>query len=257
MESLENTLKKVNEVRTKGVIVLTEGVYGMTGDLAKLKDICALKDRYEARLFIDDAHGLGVMGENGRGTAEYWGVQDKVDIYFGTFAKAFAAIGGFSAASKDVVEWIRYNARTQVFAKSLPMVYVKSLQKTLHLVKDEHWRRKQLFNIAQKLSDGLKNLGFFVGNVKSPIVSVYIPEGKTETAMEWMHFLREKGIFVTAVSYPVIPRGFVMFRIIPTASHTDEDVVVTLAAFESLKKEKNLQLVADKEAMAKIYGDAE
>ena len=104
---------------------MTEGVYGMTGDLAKLDEICELKDKYEARLFIDDAHGVGVMGKTGRGTSEYFGVQDKVDIYFGTFAKAFASIGGFSAANKDVVEWIRYNSRTQVFAKSLPMIYVR------------------------------------------------------------------------------------------------------------------------------------
>ncbi len=148
-------------------MILTEGVYGMTGDLAKLRELCELKERYEARLFIDDAHGFGVMGEHGRGTAEYWGVQDKVDIFFATFAKAFASIGGFSAASKEVVEWIRYNARTQVFAKSLPMIYVRGLRKTLDLVINGGDRRKKLFDITRKLS-GVCGIWAFSSETSSP-----------------------------------------------------------------------------------------
>jgi glycine C-acetyltransferase len=214
MDSLEKILKQVNEKRKGGVLVLTEGVYGMTGDLAKLDEICALKDKYEARLFVDDAHGVGVMGKNGVGTGEYFGVQDKIDIYFGTFAKAFASIGGFSAADKPVTEWIRYNSRTQVFAKSLPMIYVKSLQKTLELVRNGADRRKKLFHISDKLSEGLKALGFYVGDVKSPIIPVFVPGGDPKIGMEWILFLRNKGIFTTAVMYPVIPKNFVEFRML-------------------------------------------
>lgn len=257
MDSLERLLKTVNKDRKGGVLVLTEGVYGMTGDLAKLDEICELKDKYEARLFIDDAHGVGVMGENGRGTAEYFGVQDKVDIYFGTFAKAFASIGGFSAANKDVVEWIRYNSRTQVFAKSLPMVYVKSLQKTLELVKDGASRRAQLFDIASKLSKGLKEIGFYVGDVRSPIIPVFVPGGDPKTGMEWIMYLRNKGIFSTAVMYPVIPKGFVEFRIIPTADHTDEDVAKTLEAFKSLRDDMKMDLNLDPKEITRLYGAKE
>ncbi|MFA0816489.1 MAG: aminotransferase class I/II-fold pyridoxal phosphate-dependent enzyme [Anaerofustis sp.] len=255
MDSLEKTLKSVNETRKGGVLILTEGVYGMTGDLANLKDIAEIKDRYDARLFVDDAHGFGVMGEHGRGTGEYAGVQDKIDLYFATFAKAFASIGGMTAASKDVVEWIRYNARTQVFAKSLPMVYVKALQKTLQIVEDESERRTRLFDISHKLSEGLRELGFFVGDVKSPIVPVFIPEGKLSTAMEWISYLRDKGIFVTGVSYPVIPRGYIMFRMVPTASHDEADVARTVEAFRCLREDKHLDLSAYDNELMRLYKD--
>ncbi len=257
MNHLESVLQRVNENRKAGVLILTEGVYGMTGDLANLKDITALKNKYDARLFIDDAHGVGVMGATGQGTGEHFGVQDQVDIYFATFAKTFASIGGFSASSKDVVEWIRYNARTQVFAKSLPMIYVRSLKKTLELVRTGHDRRKQLFHVAKKLSDGLTELGFYVGKVGSPIVPVFIPGGDPRTAMEWIHYLREKGIFVTGVTYPVIPRGFVLFRMIPTASHDDADVERTIAAFKSLREDRNLTLSADSSEIARLYGGSD
>ena len=257
MNNLESVLKSVNTNRKAGVMIITEGVYGMTGDLAKLKDICELKERYDARLFIDDAHGVGVMGKDGRGTGEHFGVQDKIDVFFGTFAKAFASIGGFSSSSKDVVEWIRYNARSQVFAKSLPMVYIKSLIKTLELVRNGHERRKKMFDIAAKLSKGLKELGYYVGKVESPIVPVIIPDGTNNTAMEWIRYLREKGIFVSAVVYPVIPRGFAMFRMIPTASHNDEDVAMTVAAFKDLRDDKNLTLTVQADEIARLYGGSE
>lgn len=257
MDSLEKILKQVNENRKGGVLVLTEGVYGMTGDLAKLDEICALKDKYEARLFVDDAHGVGVMGKNGVGTGEYFGVQDKIDIYFGTFAKAFASIGGFSAADKPVTEWIRYNSRTQVFAKSLPMIYVKSLQKTLELVRNGADRRKKLFHISDKLSEGLKALGFYVGDVKSPIIPVFVPGGDPKIGMEWILFLRNKGIFTTAVMYPVIPKNFVEFRIIPTADHTDEDVEKTLEAFKCLRDEMKMDLNLDPKDIRRLYGEEE
>ena len=257
LSSLEKRLKSSREKTKGGILILTEGVYGMTGDLARLDGISALKDQYGARLFVDDAHGVGVMGPNGRGTAEYFGVQDKIDLYFGTFAKAFASIGGYTAATEEVVEWIRYNARTQVFAKSLPMIYVKALQKTLELVQNGSDRRERLFDISKKLSAGLRELGYYVGDVKSPLVPVFIPEGSAATAMEWITYLRNKGIFVTGVTYPVIPKNYIMFRIVPTASHNDEDVARTIEAFKNLRDDRNIPLNYDIEAISTIYGDAE
>jgi glycine C-acetyltransferase len=257
LSSLEKRLQSAREKTKGGVLILTEGVYGMTGDLARLDGISALKDRYGARLFVDDAHGVGVMGPNGRGTAEYFGVQDRIDLYFGTFAKAFASIGGYTAAKEEVVEWIRYNARTQVFAKSLPMIYVKALQKTLELVRGGSDRRERLFDISRKLSAGLRELGYYVGDVRSPLVPVFIPEGSAAIAMEWITYLRNKGIFVTGVTYPVIPKNYIMFRMVPTASHTDEDVARTIEAFKSLRDDRNIPLNYDIAAISTIYGDAE
>jgi glycine C-acetyltransferase len=255
MESLENLLKDINKTRKRGVLVITEGVYGMTGDLARLDAICALKDRYGARLMIDDAHGFGVMGPSGRGTAEHFGVADEVDIYFGTFAKAFASIGGVSAAPSEVIEWIRYNARTQVFAKALPMVYVKSLQKTLELVRDGQKRRERLFEVSRRLASGLRELGFYVGKVESPIVPVFTPGGgDPRVAMDWIRFLRDQSVFVTGVMYPVIPKNYVEFRMVPTASHQDEDIELTLEAFRKLRDEKKLDLSIDWSGIEKLYG---
>ena len=260
MESLETVLKRVNRDRKGGVMILTEGVYGMTGDLAKLKEITELKERYDARLYIDDAHGCGTMGAEGRGTADHFGVQDKVDIYFGTFAKAFAAIGGFSATTKPVRDWIMYNARTQVFAKSLPMVYVKSLGKTLELVRSGEANRQKMWEISNGLKSGLRELGYYVGPGESPICSVFVPIGTEETAavgMRLVSYLRERGIFVTAITYPVIPLGLLMFRVIPTASHTEEDVTTTVAKFKEMRDEMNLTLDMtgeDQKKVRKVFG---
>jgi glycine C-acetyltransferase len=254
MDSLEKTLRQVNEVRKKGALLLTEGVYGMTGDTAKLDSICELNDKYEARLFIDDAHGFGVMGKTGGGMGEYMGVQDQIDIYLGTFAKAFASIGGFSASRGDVVEWIHYNARTQVFAKSLPMVYVKSLQKTLEFVRNGDARRARLFQVSRKLADGLRQLGFYIRKVESPIVPVFVPGGDPVVAMEWISYLREKGVFVSGVAYPVIPKKCIMFRMVPTASHNDTDIETTVEAFKNLRDDKKLDLDIDWSVVEKLYG---
>lgn len=261
MNSLEIVLKRVNRDRKGGVLIVTEGTYGMTGDLAKLKEICELKDRYDARLFIDDAHGIGVMGEMGRGTADFLGVQDKIDIYFGTFAKAFASIGGFSASSKEVVEWIQYNARTQVFAKSLPMVYVLSLKKALEKVQNGEENRKKMWENSRKLKQGLKELGYYIGPGESPICAVFAPIGENainEVGTTMVRYLREKGIFVTGVVYPVIPLGLCMFRMIPTTAHNDEEIERTVAAFRSMRDDINLDLNMsdkDKTNIGKIYVD--
>ena len=224
----------------------------MTGDLAKLDEICALKEKYNARIFVDDAHGVGVVGDKGRGAADFFGVQDKVDLYFGTFAKAFASIGGFTAGDTDVIQWIRYNARTQIFAKSLPMIYVKSLEKTLELVINGDDRRKKCFENSRKLADGLRDLGYFIAKVDSPIVPVFLPEGE-EMATTMMAYLRERGVFISAVVYPVIPRGLALIRMIPTAAHTDEQINTTIEKFKEMRDELKLHLNMDPKVVHRIY----
>ncbi len=239
---------------------MTEGVYGMTGDLATLKEITDLARKYDARLYIDDAHGWGTMGSQGRGTADHFGVQDEVDIYFGTFAKSFASIGGFSASTKSVTEWITYNARTQVFAKSLPMVYVQTLRKTFDLVKNGDDRRDRMWKISNSLKNGLRDLGFYVGPGEAPICSVFVPLG--EHSMEHVGartagFLRQNGVFVTAIAYPVIPLGLLMFRMIPTAAHTEEDVAETLRVFREMRDKLGLRLTMTEDEdkkIRKVYG---
>ncbi len=246
MNDLEKQLKQVNDKRKGGVLVVTEGVFGMEGDLADLPGICALKDKYDARLFVDDAHGFGVMGETGQGTASYYGVQDKIDIYFGTFAKAFASIGGMAAGEKRVCEWILYNARTQIFAKSLPMVYVESLHKTLEIIRTDNKRREKMWGVSRKLKNGLLELGFKVGDVRSPITPVYVPVGNINLGAMILMKLRSLGVFVTGVVYPVVPKGIVLFRMIPTAAHSDEDIEKTLFAFRKVRDDMKLDLETKK-----------
>ncbi len=260
MDNLEQVLKRINRDRKGGVLIMTEGVYGMTGDLATLKEITDLARKYDARLYIDDAHGWGTMGSQGRGTADHFGVQDEVDIYFGTFAKSFASIGGFSASTKSVTEWITYNARTQVFAKSLPMVYVQTLRKTFDLVKNGDDRRDRMWKISNSLKNGLRDLGFYVGPGEAPICSVFVPLG--EHSMEHVGartagFLRQNGVFVTAIAYPVIPLGLLMFRMIPTAAHTEEDVAETLRVFREMRDKLGLRLTMTEDEdkkIRKVYG---
>jgi glycine C-acetyltransferase len=262
MESLETVLKKVNRERKGGVLIVTEGVYGMTGDVAKLREIVELKERYNARLFIDDAHGWGVMGEMGRGSADFLGVQDGVDVYFGTFAKSFAAIGGFSAASKKVVDWISYNARTQVFAKSLPMIYVKALDTTLDLVTAADDRRARMWENSNMLKSGISDLGYFVGPGESPICAVFAPLHDKDVftvGKQLIRYFRDRGVFVTAVTYPVVPMGLVMFRMIPTAEHSQEEVARTVEVFRELRDESDFDIRLgddDVRSIRKVYGQA-
>ena len=255
MNSLESHLKHVNKDRKGGVMIVTEGVFGMRGDIADLPAICALKDKYDARIYIDDAHGFGVMGEKGRGSGEYFGVHDKLDIYFGTFAKAFAAIGGVTATTKPVAEWIRYNARTQVFAKSLPMIYVQVLSKTLDMIANDQTRRKKMWDNAAKIKAGIRDLGYEVGEVPSPLCAVYVPAGDVPLGMAIIKSLRDMGIFVTGVIYPVVPKGILLFRMVPTASHTDEDILRTVAAFKKVRDDLKLNLGATKTMMSQETGD--
>jgi glycine C-acetyltransferase len=239
LSNLETILKQANKNRKGGILIVTEGVYGMRGDLADLKGICALKDEYGARLYVDDAHGFGVMGENGKGLGEHLGVQDSIDLYFGTFAKAFAAIGGVTAGPPEVIEWIRYNARTNVFAKALPMVYVAAVKKSLEIIRERGAEmRERMWSVAKRLQNGLVELGFDIGDTQSPITPVYVPAGDQTIGRSMISFLRENyGVFVSAVSYPVVPMGVLLFRMIPTASHTDEDVDRTIEAFHHMRDE--------------------
>lgn len=262
MESLESVLKKVNRERKGGVLIVTEGVYGMTGDIAKLRQIVELKDRYDARLFIDDAHGWGVMGEQGRGSADYAGVQDGVDIYFGTFAKSFAAIGGFSASTKSAIDWISYNARTQVFAKSLPMVYVQALDTTLDLVASADDKRQRMWNNSNMLKQKISELGYFVGPGESPICAVFAPlhdQDVVTVGKQLIRYFRERGVFVTAVTYPVVPMGLVMFRMIPTADHSEQEIDQTVEVFRQLRDESDFDIRLgddDVKSIRKVYGQA-
>ena len=250
LDDLERHLKAVRgggeggaAAKSGGILILTEGVYGMRGDLADLPGICALKERYGARLFVDDAHGFGVMGPNGRGAGEHLGVQDRIDLYFGTFAKAFAAIGGVTAGPEAAVRWVLYNARTNVFAKSLPLVYVAAVQATLGEIERRPELRQRMWAAARRLQKGLVDLGYDIGDTVSPITPVYVPAGDTATAMGMIQNLREKhGVFVSGVMYPVVPPGVVMFRMIPTAGHTDADVDETLAAFKAMRDGMKLDL---------------
>ena len=244
MESLEQQLRAARKRGGGGILIVVEGVYGMRGDLANLPEITALARRYDARIFIDDAHGFGVMGANGRGTGEHFGVQDELDLYFGTFAKAFAAIGGVTAGDPEVIEYVRFNARTNVFAKALPMVYVDVLDATLDEILAHPEYRERMWHNARTLQRGLVELGYSIGDTQSPVTPVYIPSGQ-ETARAIMVMLREDyGVFLSGVTYPVVPRGINLFRMIPTALHSDEDIAITLNAFAEIRERLALDLAS-------------
>jgi glycine C-acetyltransferase len=219
-----------------GIMVITEGVYGMTGDLGKIDEIVALKKEFDFRLLIDDAHGFGTMGPTGAGTDEHFGVQDQVDMYFGTFAKAMAGIGGFIASKAPVIDYLKHNMRSQIFAKSLPMPMVMGALKRLELVRTRPELRENLWKVVNAMQQGLKNEGFNIGPSGSPVTPVIlngdIPEA-THVTVE----LRERfNIFCSIVTYPVVPKGVILIRIIPTAVHTLEDVEYTLNAFKEIRK---------------------
>ena len=244
MESLEQQLRAARKRGSGGILIVIEGVYGMRGDLAKLPEITALARQYEARIFIDDAHGFAVMGATGRGTGEHFGVQDEIALYFGTFAKAFAAIGGVTAGAPEVIEYIRFNARTNVFAKAMPMVYVDVLDATLDEILAHPEYRERMWHNARTLQRGLVELGYSIGNTQSPITPVYIPSGQ-DTGRAIMVLLREEyGVFLSGVTYPVVPRGINLFRMIPTALHTEEDIATTLTAFAEIRDRLGLDLAS-------------
>jgi len=238
MENLEKQLQRaahLAEENRGGILVITEGVYGMSGDLGKLCEIIELKKKYPFRLLVDDAHGFGTMGETGAGTGQYLGVQEGIDIYFGTFAKAMAGIGGFVAGSKLVTDYLRFNMRSQTYAKSLPLAMVIGALKRLEIIRTHPELREKLWLIANELQKGLLNAGFNIGNTQSPVTPVIL-SGSVSEATGLIYDMRESfDIFCSIVTYPVIPRGQILVRLIPTADHTLEDVSYTIEAFSKLK----------------------
>jgi glycine C-acetyltransferase len=219
-----------------GILVITEGVFGMTGQVGKLDEIVALKKEFDFRLFVDDAHGFGTMGPTGAGSGEHFGVQDGIDLYFGTFAKAMAGIGGFIATETDICYTLRYNMRSQTFAKSLPMAMTIGALKRLDMIRTMPELRERLWTVVNALQSGLKEAGFDLGKTNTQVTPVYMKGGEEE-ATQMIYDLRENyGIFCSIVVYPVIPKGEILLRLIPTAMHTLNDVELTLAAFKETRK---------------------
>jgi len=234
-KQLQRAEKLIKEKGGKGgILVLTEGVFGMRGDQGKLKEITELKKKYSFRLFVDDAHGIGIMGKTGGGTGQEQGCQDKIDIYFGTFAKAFALIGGFIATDKKIATYLRYNMRSQIFAKTMPMPLVVGLLKRLELMRNHPEYREKLWEITRALQSGLREAGFDIGNTNTPVTPVYL-SGSIPEATNMVYDLRENfGIFCSMVTYPVIPKGMIILRLIPTAVHTIDDVNYTIDCFKKI-----------------------
>ncbi len=238
MESFEKQLehaRKVTERTGGGILVMTEGVFGMAGDQGKLKEIVSFKEKYRFRLLVDDAHGFGQLGENGRGTADHQGVQDQVDIYFGTFAKAMATIGAFISGDHDVMMYMRYNMRSQTFAKSLPMPIVVGAIKRLEMMRTRPELNGRLWEITNALQNGLRDAGFDLGKTNSCVTPVYMHGGVSEATNAIVDLREEHGVFCSIVVYPVIPKDQILLRLIPTAAHSLEDVYYTIDRFKQVK----------------------
>jgi len=239
IESLEINLKRAEKLANEnggGILVISEGVFGMRGEQGKLKEIVALKKRYNFRLLVDDAHGFGTLGKTGAGTGEEQGVQDDIDVYFATFAKSMAGIGAFFAADKEVIQYLQYNMRSQIFAKSLPMPMVKGALKRLDMLRTMPELKDKLWENTNALQNGLKEKGFNIGATNTCVTPVFL-EGEIPEAMVMVKDLRENyGIFCSIVVYPVIPKGLILLRLIPTTTHTLDDIDVTLKAFSEIRE---------------------
>lgn len=239
IESLEKNLEratKLAEQQNGGILVISEGVFGMRGEQGKLKEIVELKKKFKFRLLVDDAHGFGTLGATGAGAGEEQGVQDDIDVYFATFAKSLAGIGAFLAADQEIIDYLKYNLRSQMFAKSLPMIYVKGTLKRLDMLRSRPELKAKLWENVNALQNGLKERGFDIGTTSSCVTPVYL-NGSIPEAMALVKDLRENhGIFCSIVVYPVIPKGLILLRMIPTATHTLEDVAITLDAFSSIRE---------------------
>lgn len=240
VESFEKQIKKAAVLADEtggGILVITEGVFGMRGEQGILKEIAAYKDQYNFRFLVDDAHGFGTLGATGAGAGEEQGVQDKIDLYFSTFAKSMASIGAFVAGEKEVLTYLRYNTRSQIFAKSLPMPLVIGALKRLELLRTQPALKAKLWENVEKLQNGLKARGFDIGEHTNTCVTPVMMKGTVGEAVALVTDLRENyNIFCSIVIYPVIPKGMMLLRLIPTAVHTDEDINETLAAFEQIKE---------------------
>ena len=238
MESFEKQLERAENWTKKtggGILVVTEGVFGMAGDQGKLKEIATYKERYKFRLFVDDAHGFGTIGENGRGAGDFQGVQAEIDVYFGTFAKAMATIGAFVAGDEQVIEYLKYNMRSQTFAKSLPMPIVVGALKRLEMMRTEPEHKENLWKIATALQNGLRDAGFNLGVTNSPVTPVFLKGTLGEATNLTMDLRENHNIFCSIVVYPVVPKEVIMLRLIPTAVHKLEDVEYTIETFKKIK----------------------
>ena len=225
----------VDKQQSGGVLVITEGVFGMAGDQGKVKEIAALKKKVPFRLLVDDAHGFGTLGETGAGAGEAQGCQDEIDLYFSTFAKSMASIGAFMAGPRTIIDYIRYNIRSQIFAKSLPMPYVVGNLKRLELLRSKPELKANLWKNALALQNGLKERGFDIGKTDSVVTPVYMKGGVEEATAMVMDIRENYKIFCSIVVYPVIPKGHIIYRLIPTAVHTQEEIDLTLKAFSETK----------------------
>ena len=239
VESLEKNLQRATKVAEQtggGILVISEGVFGMRGQQGCLKEIVALKEKYNFRFLVDDAHGFGTLGENGKGAGNEQGIQDQIDVYFATFAKSMASTGAFVTADKEIIDYLKYNMRSQMFAKSLQMQLVKGALKRLDMLRTRPEFKAKLWENVNALQDGLKASGFDIGTTQSCVTPVYL-KGSIPEAMALVKDLRENyGIFCSIVVYPVIPKGLILLRLIPTATHTLEDVSVTLKAFSGIRE---------------------
>ena len=239
MESLEKNLNratKIAEETNGGILVISEGVFGMRGEQGKLKEIVELKKKFKFRLLVDDAHGFGTLGKTGAGAGEEQGVQDDIDVYFATFAKSLASTGAFIASDKEIIDFLKYNMRSQVFAKSLQMQLVEGILKRLEMLRTRPEFKQKLWDNVNKLQSGLKERGFDIGTTQSCVTPVYL-KGSVPEAMALVKDLRENyKIFCSIVVYPVIPKGLILLRLIPTASHNFDDIQETLEAFSSIRE---------------------
>lgn len=249
IESCEKQLQRATKLVEEthgGILVITEGVFGMAGDLGKLDKITALKKKYQFRFLVDDAHGFGTMGADGSGTGNHFGVQDQIDIYFATFAKSLAGIGGFVASTKDVINYLRYNLRSQIYAKSLPMAMTLGAIKRLEYIQIHPELKEKLWTIVRALQKGLREAGLDLGKTESPVTPVFMKSGVAQ-ATQMIYDLRENhGIFCSVVVYPVVPKDVVMLRLIPTAAHSLEDVEFTVKAFKEIKRKVDNNEYPDK-----------
>ncbi len=238
IESLEKNLQRATKIAEEtggGILVISEGVFGMRGEQGKLKEIVALKENYNFRFLVDDAHGFGTLGQEGKGAGFEQGVQDGIDVYFATFAKSMAGIGAFFAADKEIIQYLQYNMRSQMFAKALPMAMVKGALKRLDMLRTMPELKRKLWENVDALQNGLKDNGFNIGKTNTCVTPVFL-EGDIPEAMAMVNDLRENyGIFCSIVAYPVIPKGLLILRLIPTATHTLEDVKVTIEAFSAIR----------------------
>ncbi|HEY1039384.1 MAG TPA: aminotransferase class I/II-fold pyridoxal phosphate-dependent enzyme [Bacteroidia bacterium] len=250
MESLEKQLEratKLTEQSGGGILVITEGVFGMSGAQGKLKEIVALKEKYKFRILIDDAHGFGTMGRTGAGTHEEQDVMKDIDVYFGTFAKSMAGIGAFIASTEEITNYLRYNMRSQTFAKSLPMPMVMGLKKRLELLQTKPELKAKLWEVATALQNGLKEKGFDIGVTNSVVTPVFLKGELNEATAITMDLRENFSIFCSIVIYPVIPKGLIMLRLIPTAMHSLEDVQRTLDAFSEVREKLEKGYYKDKQ----------